>query len=142
MVHGQPSTLNGLLSWLQFSGGALVLFVGTTELLPAIIAGWREPASITVFVPLSDGWLALAPPPAAELLVFVTFVCADFPAADGCEALHATRPAAPSSKAHKSYTRLDMPPTWQACAVSVHPTQRLSENAHWHVGCLPFLRNL
>jgi hypothetical protein len=84
---------------LQFSGGVLVLFVGTTELLPAIIAGCCEPASITVCVPLIEGVLVLAPPPAAELLVFVTFVFAGFPAADGCEALHATRPAAPSSKA-------------------------------------------
>jgi len=37
-VHGQPSTLNGLLSWLQLSGWLLVLDIGMTELVPASIA--------------------------------------------------------------------------------------------------------
>lgn len=95
LLQAQPATLKGLLSRLQLSGGLLVLFVGTTELLPAIIAGGNfVPASITVGV---EGLLVLAPPPAAELLELVTLLFAGVPAADGCAA-HAIKPAAPSSR--------------------------------------------
>jgi hypothetical protein len=86
--------LNGLLTWLQLAD-VLVLFTGTSELLPAIVAdGCSDPAS------RSDGLLVFAAAPAAELLVFVTLLLPAVFAADGGVPPQASELAAASSKAH------------------------------------------
>jgi len=128
IVHEQPSTLKGLLTWLQLSGWfVLPGDVGITALVPASMpdadGGAFEPAT-------AEGLLGLATLAAAPVDELLDAAPLPVPlAADGCVPPHAARHV-PSNSAHDRHTRLDMPPTWRSAVLSVHPFQRLSENAH------------
>lgn len=102
--------------------------VGITALLPAALVPASVPDAVGgAFEPAAaEGLAPLAAAPVDELLAAPLPVP---PAADGCVPPHAARHV-PSNNAHDRHTRLDMPPTWQRAVLSVHPFQRLSENAH------------